>query len=133
MRRWLQAALAQRLGIAANLEFLTPSQFVWRLLRAAEPALPEQSPWDPERLRWRLFALFGEDAELPDAVDAHRAAIAATAGGALALAHALPARSIIQAYRRMQLERLGSRAARLTGKRNSVGACSAKTCGRVRT
>ncbi len=34
MRRWLQATLASRHGIAANLEFLTPGEFVSRALRA---------------------------------------------------------------------------------------------------
>ena len=34
MRRWLQATLAQRHGIAANLEFLTPGEFVARALDA---------------------------------------------------------------------------------------------------
>ena len=34
MRRWLQATLAQAHGIAANLEFLTPGEFVARALDA---------------------------------------------------------------------------------------------------
>ena len=34
MRRWLQATLAHRHGIAANLEFLTPGEFVSRALDA---------------------------------------------------------------------------------------------------
>ena len=34
MRRWLQATLAQAHGIAANLEFLTPGEFVQRALNA---------------------------------------------------------------------------------------------------
>lgn len=37
MRRWLQATLAQAYGIAANLEFLTPGEFVQRALDANEP------------------------------------------------------------------------------------------------
>lgn len=67
LRRWLQAELARELGIAANLDFPTPSEWVWRLLRAAHPDLPVRSPWDADALRWRLFALLG-DAQLPDAV-----------------------------------------------------------------
>src|SRR3546814_14839386 len=41
LRRWLQAWLAQNLGIAANLRFPTPSEFTWELLRADRPELPE--------------------------------------------------------------------------------------------
>ena len=37
MRRWLQATLARRHGIAANLEFLTPGEFVARALQANVP------------------------------------------------------------------------------------------------
>src|SRR5690606_40068998 len=33
MRRWLQASLAQAHGIAANLEFLTPGEFVRNALK----------------------------------------------------------------------------------------------------
>src|SRR3546814_152793 len=62
LRRWLQAWLAQNLGIAANLRFPTPSEFTWELLRADRPELPETSPWDGARLRWRLYALLGDDA-----------------------------------------------------------------------
>ncbi|MBN8798133.1 MAG: exodeoxyribonuclease V subunit gamma, partial [Stenotrophomonas nitritireducens] len=33
MRRWLQSTLAAEYGIAANLEFLTPGEFVARALK----------------------------------------------------------------------------------------------------
>ncbi len=71
LRQWLQQTLAERHGIAANLDLLTPSEFVWRLLRSAsEQVLPETSPWDRDRLRWRLYALLGQMGkhELPPAV-----------------------------------------------------------------
>ena len=35
MRRWLQATLAAEHGVAANLEFLTPGEFVARALAAS--------------------------------------------------------------------------------------------------
>jgi exodeoxyribonuclease V gamma subunit len=72
LRHWLQQALAERYGIAANLDLCTPSEFVWRLLRAARPELPDASPWDRERLRWQLFALLGDNAAtLPPPVRRH--------------------------------------------------------------
>src|SRR5690606_35167051 len=56
MRRWLQATLAERHGIAANLEFLTPGEFVGRALAAN----PGPSAADPEleadSLHWHLYA-----------------------------------------------------------------------------
>ena len=81
LRHWLQQALAERDGVAANLDLCTPSEFVWRLLRAARPDLPDASPWDRERLRWQLYALLGDSAAtLPPPVRRHlqRAAIDAS-------------------------------------------------------
>ncbi len=106
LRRWLQRELARRLGVAAHLEFPTPSEFVWRLLRAQWPDLPVNSPWDQDRLRWRLFAELAHD-EAPDAVRAHLQ----RAGGDPALARWRLAESLAsafdryQAYRRTWLER----------------------------
>ncbi|MEO6968912.1 MAG: exodeoxyribonuclease V subunit gamma [Rhodanobacteraceae bacterium] len=58
--RWLQVYLAERLGVAANLDFRAPAQFAWDLLRAARPELSERSPFEPDLLRWHLYALLGE-------------------------------------------------------------------------
>ncbi|HEX2596001.1 MAG TPA: exodeoxyribonuclease V subunit gamma [Luteimonas sp.] len=54
MRRWLQATLAQEHGIAANLEFLTPGEFVRRALDANVAGAAEDL--DAQALRWRLYA-----------------------------------------------------------------------------
>jgi exodeoxyribonuclease V gamma subunit len=54
MRRWLQATLAQRHGIAANLEFLTPGEFVTRALRSNLG--PDHDDLDAATLAWRLYA-----------------------------------------------------------------------------
>lgn len=111
LRQWLLQTLAEQHGIAANLDLCTPSEFVWRLLRAAHPLLPEASPWDREHLRWRLYALLGEQATLPAPVRRHlrRAAHSANAADAAlardALADALAAAyDRYQAYRRDWLE-----------------------------
>jgi exodeoxyribonuclease V gamma subunit len=72
LRHWLLQTLAERHGVAANLDLCTPSEFVWRLLRADRPGLPDLSPWDRDHLRWRLYALLGADAgTLPQAVRRH--------------------------------------------------------------
>ena len=54
MRRWLQATLARKHGIAANLEFLTPGEFVARALDANLGA--STNDLDAAGLRWRLYA-----------------------------------------------------------------------------
>ncbi len=53
MRRWLHATLAAEYGIAANLEFLTPGEFVARALKANVPG--EADDLDAASMRWRLY------------------------------------------------------------------------------
>ena len=54
MRRWLQATLAAEHGIAANLEFLTPGEFVQRALHANIEG--DHNDLDAAALHWRLYA-----------------------------------------------------------------------------
>ena len=54
MRRWLQATLAAAHGIAANLEFLTPGEFVARALDANVTDAAEDLGADA--LHWQLYA-----------------------------------------------------------------------------
>ena len=57
MRRWLQATLAAAHGVAANLEFLTPGEFVRRALDANPmPGQPGNEELDAATLRWHLYA-----------------------------------------------------------------------------
>ncbi len=113
LRHWLQQALAERYGIAANLDLCTPSEFVWRLLRAARPELPDASPWDRERLRWQLYALLGDRAAtLPPPVRRHLQCAATDESGDAsqratgdAMAHYALADALAAAYDRYQAYR----------------------------
>ena len=60
LRRWLEIRLAERCGIVANIDFYAPAEYAWRLLRAANPQLPEISLFERNVLRWRIFAQLGE-------------------------------------------------------------------------
>ncbi|HVR80654.1 MAG TPA: exodeoxyribonuclease V subunit gamma [Luteimonas sp.] len=62
MRRWLQATLAQAHGIAANIEFLTPGEFVQRALDANVPGAADDL--DADALRWRLYAALVDPAAM---------------------------------------------------------------------
>ncbi|GAB3511124.1 exodeoxyribonuclease V subunit gamma [Pseudoxanthomonas daejeonensis] len=84
MRRWLQATLAAAHGVAANLEFLTPGEFVGRAL-AANPPPGEAAVRDEPRdeldaasLHWHLYAALTDPALLADPA---LAGIAAHVGG----------------------------------------------------
>ena len=55
--RWLSLELARELGIAANIRFELPAEFAWSVMRAADPELSRDQPFDPSRLRWRIHDL----------------------------------------------------------------------------
>ena len=57
MRRWLQKALAERHGVAANLRFLAPGEFVGEMLAANVPDQDDARTIDPSRLVWRIYAV----------------------------------------------------------------------------
>jgi exodeoxyribonuclease V gamma subunit len=59
MRRWLQASLAAEYGIAANLEFLTPGEFVSRALTANVGGGADDL--DAGAMRWHLYAALRDD------------------------------------------------------------------------
>ncbi len=54
MRRWLQATLAERHGVAANLAFVTPSEFVAHALNSN--GIGEGDDLGADSLHWRLYA-----------------------------------------------------------------------------
>ena len=60
MRRWLQSTLAAEYGIAANLEFLTPGEFVARALNANVSG--EADDLGASGLHWRLYAALTDPA-----------------------------------------------------------------------
>ncbi|HEY6892697.1 MAG TPA: exodeoxyribonuclease V subunit gamma, partial [Rhodanobacteraceae bacterium] len=62
MRRWLQATLAERHGIAANLRFLAPGEFVGEVLAANLPDENEARTIEPSRLVWRIYAALEDPA-----------------------------------------------------------------------
>ncbi|CTP85392.1 exodeoxyribonuclease V subunit gamma [Xanthomonas translucens pv. poae] len=59
MRRWLQSTLAAAHGVAANLEFLTPGEFVARALDANLG--PAADDLDMATTQWRLYAALQAD------------------------------------------------------------------------
>ncbi len=60
MGQWLKLALADDAGcgISAGLEMQLPGRYVWTAYRAVlGDDIPEVSPYDKERLKWRLFRM----------------------------------------------------------------------------
>ena len=61
MRRWLQKTLAERHGVAANLQFLAPGEFVQKALDANVPSGKAAPLVDAAHLRWRLWRLLADN------------------------------------------------------------------------
>ncbi|WP_293765705.1 exodeoxyribonuclease V subunit gamma [uncultured Aquitalea sp.] len=57
MGRWMTLDLAKKNGIAANIDFVLPAAFAWRLMQRVMPGLPKKSSFSPEVLAWRLMAI----------------------------------------------------------------------------
>jgi exodeoxyribonuclease V gamma subunit len=57
MNTWVLQQLAERHGIAANIDFQLPAAFIWQALRALVPDVPKQSQFDAAPLTWRLMRL----------------------------------------------------------------------------
>ena len=57
MNTWVLQQLAERHGIAANIDFQFPAAFIWQALRALVPDVPEQSRFEVAPLTWRLMRL----------------------------------------------------------------------------
>ena len=81
--QWLKMALAADpagdaraaggLGIAAALEVSLPARFLWAAYRSllGHEAVPEVSPFDKERLLWRLLRLLPEIGSRPEYAPLH--------------------------------------------------------------
>ena len=61
MAQWLKLALAadDGCGISAGIEMKLPGRYVWAAYRAVlgSDSIPEESPYDKDRLIWRIFRL----------------------------------------------------------------------------
>src|SRR5688572_18930493 len=60
LKRWLQKGLAEAHGIAANLVFLAPGEFVRQALDANVPGAGDAAVGDAATLRWRLWSLLSD-------------------------------------------------------------------------
>lgn len=61
MSRWLSFALAERLGVSANIDFRFPASYLWSLFGSVLPGILPQSPFEPEVLRWTFMRALETD------------------------------------------------------------------------
>jgi len=63
MQRWVSMELARRQGVCANVDFPFPNRFVDDVFRSFLKDLPEESPFEPENLTWKVMGV------LPDCLE----------------------------------------------------------------
>ncbi|MDU0111797.1 exodeoxyribonuclease V subunit gamma [Psychrosphaera aquimarina] len=66
MSQWLKLQIAEANGIAANIDFPLPSSFIWRLYQNLLPDVPAQSPFNKDRMTWKLYQLLPEHLNKPE-------------------------------------------------------------------
>lgn len=66
MAQWLQIALADDLGIVANVDFLFPTQFIWQLYQTLLPETPIENNYNVESMSWRLYHLLPQIIKQPE-------------------------------------------------------------------
>lgn len=57
MSQWLKLKLAEHNGIAANIDFPLPSSFIWRLYQKLLSGVPAESPFNKDKMSWRIYDL----------------------------------------------------------------------------
>ncbi|MEG3588694.1 exodeoxyribonuclease V subunit gamma [Citrobacter youngae] len=57
MAQWLQMTLAQKFGIAANIDFPLPASFIWDMFVRVLPDIPKESAFSKQSMSWKLMTL----------------------------------------------------------------------------
>lgn len=57
MAQWLQRQIAEHIGIAGNIQFPYPTNFLWQQYRALLPMLPKENKFERHSMTWRLMRL----------------------------------------------------------------------------
>lgn len=63
MAQWLKLELAQNIGISANVSYILPATFIWKLFTNLVTDVPEKSSFNKDILTWKILKL------LPDFLD----------------------------------------------------------------
>ncbi|UVK77417.1 MAG: exodeoxyribonuclease V subunit RecC [Sodalis sp. Fse] len=57
MAQWMQIELAAQFGIAANIEFLLPAKFIWKMFTSVLPNIPIENTFSKLAITWKLMAI----------------------------------------------------------------------------
>ncbi len=71
MAQWLKLAMAEQIGVAANVHFPLPAAFIWTLFEQVLDDVPNKSAFDKESMTWKIQQLLPEYLELPEFAPLH--------------------------------------------------------------
>jgi exodeoxyribonuclease V gamma subunit len=66
MSQWLKIQIAEKVGIAANIDFPLPSSFIWQLYQQHIQGLPEQSAFTKPNMTWKLMTILPTMLQQPE-------------------------------------------------------------------
>lgn len=64
VKEWLSLQVSRVNGIAGNIRFIFPSEFIWMIYRLKNSDVPKALPSDLNALHWTIFELLGKDRAL---------------------------------------------------------------------
>jgi exodeoxyribonuclease V gamma subunit len=65
MERWISMEIARHIGICANVKFPFPNAFIYDMIGKVIPDLPEELPYDPKFLTWKIMKFLPTFIEIP--------------------------------------------------------------------
>ncbi|AFP85064.1 exodeoxyribonuclease V subunit gamma [secondary endosymbiont of Ctenarytaina eucalypti] len=72
MAQWMHIELAEHFGIAANIEFLVPARFIWKMLHCVLPDIPKANVFSKPEITWKLLSLLPRLCKRPDFIEIHQ-------------------------------------------------------------
>ena len=65
MERWVSMEIARHNGICANFSFLFPNRFLQEIVKQIIPDLPEDSPFDPVAMTFKIMNILRSSIDMP--------------------------------------------------------------------
>ncbi|GAB2683501.1 exodeoxyribonuclease V subunit gamma [Aliiglaciecola aliphaticivorans] len=66
MAQWIKIAIAETLGVAANIEFPLPSSYIWQQYKCFFNDLPETSAFTKPNMVWKLMSILENFLDAPE-------------------------------------------------------------------
>ncbi|MEP4891847.1 MAG: exodeoxyribonuclease V subunit gamma [Aliiglaciecola sp.] len=69
MAQWIKIAIAENLGVAANIDFPLPSSYIWQQYKYFFDDLPETSAFTKPNMVWKLMSILEDYLDSPEFIE----------------------------------------------------------------